>query len=118
MLAAQLDSEHPSAASSIKEGLGETLTLKDVGLPKLLERTLSTTNAIENLNGGVRDITRRVKRWRGGTMIRRWVAAAVLEREASFRRLRGYRGLNKLVAALRANDAQLDARLEREAVAS
>ena len=51
-------------------------------------------------------------------MIRRWVAAAVLEREASFRRLRGYRGLNKLVAALRANDAQLDARLEREAVAS
>ena len=117
-LAAQLESEHPSAAASIKEGLDETLTLKDMGLPKLLERTLSTTNAIENLNGGVRDVTRRVKHWRGGSMIRRWVAAAVLERESSFRRLRGYRGLTKLVAALRANDTQLDARLEREAVAS
>jgi hypothetical protein len=51
-------------------------------------------------------------------MIRRWVAAAVLERESSFRRLRSYRGLTKLVAALRANDTKLDARLEREAVAS
>jgi putative transposase len=62
VLAAQLDSEHPSAAASIKDGLDETLTLKDMSPPKLLERTLSTTNAIENLNGGVRAITRRVKR--------------------------------------------------------
>lgn len=117
-LAAQLETEHPSAAESLREGLDETLTLKDVGLPKALERTLSTTNIVENLNGGVRDVTRRVKHWRGGSMIRRWVAAAVLEREASFRRLRGYRGLSKLVAALRANDAQLDRRLEQEALAS
>lgn len=117
-LAAQLENEHPSAAASLREGLDETLALKDVGLPKALERTLSTTNIIENLNGGVRDVTRRVKHWRGGSMIRRWVAAAVLEREASFRRLRGYRGLSKLARALRANDAKLERHLEQEAVAS
>ncbi len=117
-LSSQLEEKHPSASASLKEGLDETLTLKGVGLSKALERTLSTTNIIENLNGGVRDISRRVKQWRGGSMICRWVAAAVLEREASFRRLRGYRGLNKLVVALRANDTRIDAHLEPEAFAS
>jgi len=112
-LAAQLETEHPSAAASLREGTDETLTVKGVGLPKALERTLSTTNIIENLNGGVRDVSRRVKHWRGGSMIRRWV-----EREASFRRLRGYRGLTKLAAALRQNDTQLDRQLEHKAVAS
>jgi putative transposase len=117
-LAVQLETQHPSAAASLREGTDETLTLKDVGLPKALERTLSTTNIIENLNGGIRDVSRRVKHWRGGSMICRWVAAAVLEREASFRRLRGYRGLTKLAATLRANDVKLDPQLEPEAVAS
>ena len=117
-LSSQLEGAHPSAAESLREGLDETLSLKDIKLSKSLERTLSTTNIIENLNGGVRDVTRRVKHWRGGSMIRRWVTAAVLEREASFRRLRGYRGLKKLTAALRSNDARIDAHLEPEAVAS
>jgi putative transposase len=42
----------------------ETLTLKDMKLPPALERTLSTTNPIENLNGGIRRVTRNVKQWR------------------------------------------------------
>lgn len=103
----QLEVEHPGAAASLREGLDETLTVKTIGLSKSLERTLSTTNPIENLNGGVRDATRRVKRWRGGSMILRWVGAAVLERQTTFRRLRGYRDMPTLVAFLRRNDARL-----------
>jgi putative transposase len=38
-----------SAASSLREGLGETLTVLRLGLPTLLSRTFATTNAIENM---------------------------------------------------------------------
>ncbi|MEM7606476.1 MAG: IS256 family transposase, partial [Myxococcota bacterium] len=100
-LRSRLKEDHPSAAASLKEGLAETLTVKAYGLSAPLERTLSTTNLIENLNGGIRDLTRRVKRWRNGSMIRRWVGAAVVEREASFRRVRGYKSLPKLKRELR-----------------
>jgi putative transposase len=63
---------------------------------------------IENLFSRVRDLARRVKRWQGGTMILRWTAAGVLEAERSFRRIAGYRGLPKLIAGLRAHDAEID----------
>ncbi len=63
--------DHPDAAASIKEGLDEVLTVKDLKRPLALEKTLSTTNPIENLKGSIRDVTRRVKRWRNGSMIKR-----------------------------------------------
>ena len=112
-LAKQLANEHPGAAASLREGLDETLTVKGIGLTTSLERTLSTTNPIENLNGGVRDISRRVKRWRGGSMILRWVAAAALERQKSFRRLRGYKGMPAFIAFLRRNDAALNSDVDQ-----
>jgi hypothetical protein len=62
-LARQLEREHPQAAASLREGLAETLTVTRMGLPEWLERTLATTNPIENLNGSIRRITRNVKRW-------------------------------------------------------
>ena len=43
--------------------------------------------------GSVEGYTRRVKRWRGGQMIQRWVASALVEAEPRFRRVRGYRDL-------------------------
>jgi putative transposase len=113
-LAKQLEADHPGAAASLREGLDETLTVKGMKLPPALERTLSTTNMIENLNGGVRDVIGRVKRWRGGGMILRWVGAAVIERSTSFRALRGHKGMKHLVAALRANDARLDGKVDQE----
>lgn len=113
-LANQLEADHPCAARSLREGLDDTLTAKAMKLPKALERTLSTTNAIENLNGGVRRITRRVTRWRDGTMVLRWTAAALLEHAKGFRRLRGYRGLPKLIAALRGNDRRLDGDVDHQ----
>ena len=105
-LVAHLSDEYPDAAESLREGLDETLTLKDMKLPVMLERTLSTTNPIENLNGSIRRVTRNVKRWRDGSMVRRWLAAGILEAKRGFRRLRGYQGMPLLVAALRRNAEQ------------
>ena len=59
---------------------------------------LSTT--IIHLNGVVETYTRNVKRWRGGEMLQRWVCAALLEAAKKFRRVRGYRDMHHLVAAL------------------
>ena len=97
---ARLEDEHPGAAASIREGLHETLTVLRLGLTGSLQRTLRTTNIIENLNSGVERYTRNVKRWRGGQMIQRWVASALLEAEQRFRRVRGYRDMRHLIAAL------------------
>lgn len=95
-LASSLDREYPSAASSLREGLEETLTVQRLAVADALQRTLRTTNAIENLNGSIAIYTRNVKRWRGGSMIQRWVASALVEAEQKFRRVRGYRGLQEL----------------------
>lgn len=110
----RLRSEHPGAAGSLEEGLDETLTVMGFNLPEWLERTLSTTNAIENLIGSVRDLGRRVRRWRDGRMILRWTATALIEASTHFRKLRGHAGMGKLVAALRAHDAALDGSVDRK----
>ena len=99
-LAGSLEADYPGAAASLREGLDETLTVLRLGLTGPLQRTLRTTNSIENLNGGVERYTRNVKRWRGGQMIQRWVASALLEAEQHFRRVRGYRDMRHLVRAL------------------
>ena len=85
----------------MREGLDETLTLKGMNLSESLERTLSTTNPIENLNGTIRRVSRRVKRWRDGQMVKRWAAAGVLEAHRGFRKLRGYKSMPALIRALR-----------------
>jgi len=106
-LARALEEDHPGAAASLREGLQDLLTVKRLGLDGALERTLSTTNLIENLIGQVRQLSGRVKRWKSGHMILRWSAAGVLEAERGFRRLRGHGDMGKLIAALKKHDAQL-----------
>lgn len=106
-LAHKLESNHPGAAASLREGLDESVTLMALHLPEELERVLSSTNLIENLFSRVREIARRVKRWQGGTMILCWTAAGVLEAERHFRKIAGYRALPRLAAALRAREAAL-----------
>jgi putative transposase len=93
------------AAASLREGLDETLTVLRLGLTDRLCRTFSTTNAIENLNGTLRRVTRNVKRWRGGKMIRRWMALALVAAQRKFRRVKGHADMPKLVRALRSTDA-------------
>ncbi len=97
---AWLDGINPSAASSLKEGLEETLTLHRLGLPETLRKSLQSTNLIESALSVAADVTRRVKRWRGGDMRLRWTAAGLVQAEKNFRRIRGYRTMAKLPAAL------------------
>ena len=111
-LARSLQDSHPSAANSLMEGLDETLTIQSLKLSKRLQRFFSTTNAIENLNGQVRRVTKRVKRWRGGSMILRWIAASYTEAEKGFRRIQGYKGLTILAAALRSHDEKLNQEID------
>lgn len=106
-LARRLDHDHPSAAASVREGLDETLTVIGLGLSERLQRSLATTNAIESLLSRTRHVKQNVKRWRGGTMVLRWVAAGVLEAAKGFRRVKGCKDMPTLVMALRARDVQL-----------
>ena len=64
-LAKHLDEEYPSAASSVREGLDETLTVLTLHLSARLQRSLVTTNAAESLLSRTRHVKRNVKRWRG-----------------------------------------------------
>jgi hypothetical protein len=52
------------------------------------------------LNAEERDTVRNVQRWRDGTMIKRSCAAGMLNAERSFRRVKGYKQMAGLVAAL------------------
>jgi putative transposase len=94
---------YDEAAGSLREGLEETLTVLKLGLPPSLRRSLATTNAIENLMGSIRRVSRNVKRWKGPDMIRRWSALGIVAAEKKFRRIKGYREMEALRRALRSN---------------
>jgi transposase-like protein len=107
-LATSLQAQHPGAAVSLREGLEETLTVQCLGITGALYRTLRTTNPIENLNGSIGHYTRNVKRWKDGAMTLRWVASALSDASGRFRKLRGYRDMKTLMAALAARVAKAD----------
>jgi len=95
--------EWPQAAASLREGLDETFTINEIGLPGKLRRCLATTNLIESPGSGVRLRTRRVCRWRDGQMVLRWAAGAYLATEKSFRRIMGHEQLWMLKSYLDQN---------------
>jgi putative transposase len=64
----ELDRSHPGAASSLREGLMETLTVARLGVPPTLARTLRSTNTIESMIEICRDHAANVKRWQDGQM--------------------------------------------------
>ena len=105
-LATSLAADHPGAAASVREGLDDTLTLQRFGIDGVLYTKLRSTNAIENFNSGIATYSKHVKRWRGGTMVVRWVSAAIVEAEKKFRRVHGWRDIKKLVTALSALETQ------------
>jgi len=99
-LARALVRENPSAAASLHEGLEETLTLHRLGLAEQLGRSFATTNVLESINAQVERLIRRVTRWQGGDQKLRWVASALLDLEPRLRRVKGYRALPQLRAAV------------------
>jgi putative transposase len=99
-LAAQLDKNHPGAAASLREGLEEMFTVARLGIDGRLAKTLTTSNPVESMISIARTTNRNVTRWRDGQMVLRWTAAGMLNAERSFRRIKGYKQMPQLVAAL------------------
>ncbi|MFN3486759.1 MAG: IS256 family transposase, partial [Planctomycetota bacterium] len=93
------------AAKSLEDGMEETLTVVKLGLPEPLRKSFSTTNPLESVFDQVRYRTGRVKRWRNGKgqMVLRWTAAAALETERRFHKVKGHKLLSLLAAALNGN---------------
>lgn len=104
-----------SAVRSLDEGLEETLTLHRLGLFPVLGVSLTTTNCLESLLSQVGAYTDKVDRWRSSDQKQRWVASALLMIEPRLHRIKGYRHLPLLRAALQREIASSTQR--RESVA-
>lgn len=110
-LARRLEDRYPDAASSLREGLAETVTINRLGVTGTLAKTLATTNPMESTVEIVRYHARNVKNWapptgnsprrRPGDMRLRWAAAGFLAAEAQYRRVKGYRQLPLLAETLK-----------------
>ena len=68
----------------------------------MLGVSLKTTNCLESLNAQLRQLTDKVDHWPTSDQKQRWVASALLLIEPRLRRIRGYRHLPQLRAALQA----------------
>ena len=99
-LARRIEPDWEGVAASILEGLDEMLTVTRLGLPRQLRRSLACTNIIENVMGTVRRVCRNVKYWRSPAMAMRWAAAAMQEATKGFRKLKAFKQLPALRAAL------------------
>src|SRR3989440_12794038 len=99
-LAAALARKHPGAAASLREGLEDMFTVTRLGITGTLAKTLTTSNPVESMISIARTTNRNVTHWRDGQMVLRWTAAGMLNAQRSFRRVKGYRQMPQLVAAL------------------
>lgn len=96
----ELERINHSAANSLREGLEETLTLHKLGVAAELGEHLSTTNSIESVNSQIARYVRKVKRWKNGDMIARWISVSLVEIQPRLKRLYHYRKLPLLRKAL------------------
>jgi transposase-like protein len=117
-LACRLDQEADGVAGAIREGMDDMLTCVRLGLPDDLRRSLVSTNQIENLIGRVRQLCKNVRRWRDARMVKRWTVSAMIEAKKGMRRLRGYKSLPILQAALRRHEQNVLAELDPKARAA
>jgi transposase-like protein len=99
-LATALTRKHPGAAASLREGMEDMFTVTRLGITGTLAKTLTTSNPIESMISIARTTNRNVTHWRDGQMVLRWTAAGMLNAQRSFRRVKGYRQMPKLIAAL------------------
>jgi transposase-like protein len=100
-LATALERNHPGAAASLREGMEQLFTVARLGITGAVAKTLTSSNPIESMISIARATNRNVTRWRDGQMVLRWTAAGMLNAQRSFRRVKGYKQMPQLVAALR-----------------
>ena len=78
------------------------MTIHRLHVPVKLRLTLFSTNPIESALSVVEQKCGRVKKWQGGDMKLRWVASGLLFVEGQFRRVKGFREIPQLMAAIQA----------------
>jgi putative transposase len=105
-IAAQLDERYPSAAASVREGIDDMFTVRRLGAPESLARSLSCTNAVESMISVVQRLSGRVTNWKDPRMVTRWVGVGMLEAERSFRRIKGCGAMPALTQTIRAEVAR------------
>lgn len=97
-LANSLQTYHPDAANSLREGLEETITILRLDISGLLQKSLRSANAIESGFSMAAKNVKNIKNWKNGTMVQRWVSAALLDAERRAHRIEGYCFINVLIA--------------------
>ena len=97
----ELEERNQSAASSLEEGLDETLTLHRLGVYGVLGRSLKTTNCLESVNALIEERCAKVDHWKNSSQRQRWLVAALVDIEPRLRKVQGYRHLPKLREALK-----------------
>ncbi len=95
-ISSELDTINPSAASSLREGMEETLTLHKLGLNKELKKSFSSTNCIESVMSQLGQFTDKVDRWRNGRHIQEWTASGLMKIEPNLKKVYGWRYLKLL----------------------
>jgi transposase-like protein len=97
----ELEERNQSAASSLAEGLEETLTLHRLGVYGVLGHSLKTTNCLESVNAVIEERCAKVDHWKNSSQRQRWLATALVDIEPRLRKVMGYRHLPKLREALK-----------------
>jgi transposase-like protein len=97
---AELALLNASAVASLDEGLEETLTLHRLGVFGELGISVKTTNVLESIHARVESRTAKVDHWKNSDQKQRWLATALLDLEPELRRVKNYRALPLLRAAL------------------
>ena len=101
-----LERVNTQAAASLEEGFEETLTIHRLGIPPVLRVSFATTNLIESSFSYVRKVLHNVKRWQTNSpQAQRWIAAASLQLEKRYRRIKGCKSMSVLRSALEAAEA-------------
>jgi transposase-like protein len=108
-MAAERAVPHPGAAASLREGLGQTLTVQQLRLPAPWRRGLRTTHAIEALTSPLRAPGRRGSRFPTGDQALRGAAVAALRAAPRRSRIAGDRSLPVLADALEVYIHRLEA---------
>ncbi|MBN2251633.1 MAG: IS256 family transposase [Candidatus Altiarchaeota archaeon] len=96
----ELEERNQSAVESLDEGFEETLTLHRLGVFAILGKSFKTTNCLESINSLAEQRCHKVDHWKNSNQKQRWLAAALNDIEPRLHKVRGYRHLDKLRAAI------------------
>ena len=96
-----LADKNQQARDSLQEAGAQLLTLLELEVPNTLNRSLLSTNCIENLFKNLRHHIGKVCRWREETaQADRWLASGLTLASEGFRKISGHREIPSLIKAL------------------